>query len=77
MRFLSGSRKFVDSCLELAALHVREGDELLKAQADRLTEIEAEGRDVSAARELLNQTCDLLRRQQMDWVRMTHKFKDG
>jgi hypothetical protein len=77
MAFAFSRPKLLEACVQLAALHVKEGDELLKVQADRLTECEAEGRDTAVARELLNQTCDLLRRQQMDWVRMTQKVKDG
>ena len=77
MAFLSGRQKIVDSCLELAARHVREGDALLKTQADHLKQYKADGHDTDAARELLRQTCDLLRRHQMDWVRMTHSVKNG
>jgi hypothetical protein len=67
----------LQTCLKLAAFHVSEGDKLLRSQADLLAKLDAEGTDTATARQLLNQTLDMLRRHQADWVRVGHKLKDA
>lgn len=67
----------LQTCLKLAALHVSEGEKLLRNQADLLAKLDFEGTDTVAARQLLNETFDMLRRHQADWVRVGHKLKDA
>ena len=68
-------KKVLEECMEIAALHAKERQELLWKQADLLAKLDAEGKDTSAARRLLNETCELLRQHQSDWVRATHELK--
>ena len=70
-------RKILESCLEIAALQVNEADELLKKQADLLVELDSEGHDTAAARQLLTEFCTLLRRHHLDWVRVGQELREA
>jgi hypothetical protein len=72
-----GRRKILQSCLKVAALHVSEGEELLKKQAELVARLEAEGRDTAAARQLLEQTRALLRQYQSDWVQVGRELREA